>query len=188
MRTFSKRWGRDIYTIGPGGVYLAQPGELVATLLGSCVSACIRDTKLGIGGMNHVMVPLERPDDRANARLVATAYGAYAMEVLINELLKAGAQRSQLEVKIFGGGRMLRGMTDIGSRNIDFVRHYLHVEGLKLVGEDVGGNAPRKILFAPDSGRVKVRRLTTSMNRVVEEETKVPEVPAATEAGSVELF
>jgi len=188
MRQFSKRWGRDIVTIGPGGVHLATEGELVATLLGSCVSACIRDVALGIGGMNHVMVPLERPDDAANARLVATAYGAYAMEVLINELLKVGASRSRLEVKIFGGGRMLRGMTDIGSRNIDFVRHYLHVEGLRLVGEDVGGTWPRKIVFAPESGRVKVRKLQSRLERIVEQETAATQAQPSTEAGSVELF
>lgn len=186
MRQFSKRWGRDIVTIGPGGVYLAEGRELVATLLGSCVSACIRDVELGIGGMNHVMVPMERPDDRVNARLVATAYGAYAMEVLINELLKAGAQRSSLEVKIFGGGRMLRGMTDIGSRNIEFVKHYLRVEGLRLVGEDVGGTWPRKILFAPDSGRVKVRKLPGQIDESAEPVVAPP--PVNPEAGSVELF
>lgn len=188
MKQFSKRWGRDIVTIGPGGIYLAEKGELVATLLGSCVSACMRDVELGIGGMNHVMVPLERPDDEANARLVATAYGAYAMEVLINELLKAGARRSNLEVKMFGGGRMLRGMTDIGARNIEFVRHYLHVEGIRLVGEDVGGSSPRKILFAPDSGRVKMRKLQSRLDEIVEEETQVARKMPDAEAGSVELF
>ena len=188
MKQFSKRWGCDVVTIGPGGLYLAEGPEIIATMLGSCVSACIRDVGLGLGGMNHVMVPLERPEDHENARLVATAYGAYAMEVLLNELFKAGARRKHLEVKIFGGGRMLAGMTDIGARNIEFVREYLRVEGLRLVGEDVGGSCSRKILYSPSTGRVKVRRMEANLQRLLAEELEEARKPAANDAGSVELF
>ncbi len=185
MRSWSRRWQREIVTIGPGAVYVAQGDELIGTLLGSCVSACIRDARLGIGGMNHVMLPL-RAEDSANQRLLATAYGAYAMEVLINELLHAGARREHLEVKLFGGGRMLRGLTDIGGQNVEWVHNYLHTEGLRLVGEDVGGSWPRKILFAADSGRVKVRKMRARLDRLVDEETRAA-VPAG-DAGTVELF
>lgn len=169
MKRFSRRWGRDIFTIGPGGLRIAEHHELIETLLGSCVAACMRDPVLGIGGMNHVMLPLEASGG-SSSRLMATAYGSYAMEVLVNGILHAGGVRERLEVKLFGGGRMLAGMTDIGERNIDFMRGWVEAEGIRIVAEDLGGTWPRKVIFAADSGRVKLRRLPSPLEQIASRE------------------
>ena len=117
----------------PGEYYVTRNDEAITTVLGSCVSACIRDPQAQIGGMNHFMLPedLSFNDDRpADAfERQATRYGSYAMESLINDLLKLGAARERLEIKLFGGGRMLASMTDIGARNIAFIKQYLSLEG-----------------------------------------------------------
>ena len=120
----------------PGEYYVTVEHEMIVTVLGSCVSACIRDPIRGIGGMNHFMLPAgQREDDRWQyGRMDAAArYGYYAMELLINTILKHGGNRAHLEVKIVGEGRILSHMTDIGQRNITFVREYLRTEGLQVV-------------------------------------------------------
>ena len=168
-RHYSPRWGRQVVTIGPGALHLAQGDELIETLLGSCVAACVRDPLVRGGGMNHVMLPVEGRSS-GGTRLAATAYGSYAMEVLLNAIYQAGGRRERLEVKLFGGGRMLAGMTDIGLRNIEFLRDYLRVEGLRLVSEDVGGTTPRKVLYQPASGKAKLRRLRSPIEEVASRE------------------
>ena len=158
----NRYWDREngLFTakILPGEFYVTGQKEMVTTVLGSCVAACIRDVRTGIGGMNHFMLPITKElhhgwDDVSRS----TRYGNYAMEHLINEILKHGGQRSYLEVKIFGGGRILSQHTDIGASNIDFVRHYIRSEGLKLAAEDVGDIYPRKVNYFPDLGLVRVK-------------------------------
>ena len=139
--------------------WLRLPSVLV-TVLGSCVAACIQDRTAGIGGMNHFMLP----DDGADAGQPASdsmRYGAYAMEVLINELIKAGGRRERFEAKVFGGGAVLAGMTtmNIGDRNSEFVRRYLALEKIRIVAEDLQGNHPRKVAFMPRTGQVMVKKL-----------------------------
>ncbi|HHM06313.1 MAG TPA: chemoreceptor glutamine deamidase CheD [Gammaproteobacteria bacterium] len=171
----------------PGEYYVTMYGEAIVTVLGSCVSACIRDRKLGIGGMNHFMLPATAEDNGLGA---ATRYGNYAMEHLINDILKNGGRRANLEVKVFGGGKILAQMTDVGKRNIEFVREYLHQEALEVVSEDLGDTCPRKVLYEPASGRARVKRLQSLHNNtVVERETEYMGHLAKDKVeGDIELF
>jgi chemotaxis protein CheD len=155
--------------VQPGEFYITSHHEAICTVLGSCISACIRDPKLGLGGMNHFMLPEDTTDGKSSwldaATGLATRYGSYAMETLINALLKMGANRSRLEVKLFGGGHVLNVGLAVGERNIEFARRWLKTEGLPVVAEDVGGTAPRRIIYFPDDGKVRVRRLKAVESR-----------------------
>jgi len=170
-RFWDKRHNIFSAKILPGEYYVSMHGELISTVLGSCISACIRDVKMGIGGMNHFMLPLGCEDEHAGKIHLtsATRYGNFAMEMLINEILKAGGQRKNLEVKLFGGGRVLASMTkiDIGNKNINFVHEYLHEEGLSVVSEDTGDIYPRKVLYYADTGRVRVKKLQNVHNDTI---------------------
>lgn len=153
----------------PGEYYVTANGEMVATVLGSCVSACVRDRVRGIGGMNHFMLPHDasvdgRYSDRASA---ATRYGNVAMERLIEDILSFGGSRENLEFKIVGGGRVLDSTADIGLRNIEFVRHYLRAAGHPILAEDVGDQYPRKVHYFPTTGRVRVRKLVRLYNETL---------------------
>lgn len=130
-----------------------------STVLGSCVSACVRDVVAGVGGMNHFL--LGEQSGLARDRYGASArYGAYAMEQLINAVLDRGSgQKAKLEIKIFGGGIINAALNDVGAKNIEFVHEFLANEGYRTVAEDVGGRYARRVLFKPHSGRVFVRRL-----------------------------
>jgi chemotaxis protein CheD len=177
----------------PGEFYVTLRGEGVTTVLGSCISACVRDRKLGVGGMNHFMLPANRHDgglENGALPTEANRYGNYAMEALINEILKAGGRREHLEIKIAGGGRILENMTNVGQMNIDFVRHYIHTEGLQLLGEDVGDIFPRKVVYFPADGRVRVKKLRALHNNtIIERETRYGRaLQEGTVGGDVELF
>ena len=159
----------------------------LVTLLGSCVAACIRDPMLKLGGMNHFLLPDGQVGDGAPAR-----YGSFAMELLINDLLKRGASRGRLEAKVFGGGNVLKGFTanPVGTRNAEFVRQYLATERIAVVGEDLGGIHPRKVWFFPHTGRVVVQRLPHAHGaEVVEMESAIrARLSSAPVTGGVELF
>ncbi len=178
----------------PGEYYVTNQKELITTVLGSCVSACIRDQRFGIGGMNHFMLPITTEEglSGSNSELIssATRYGNYAMEHLINTILSHGGQRKNLEVKIFGGGRIISQMTDVGRKNIEFVREYLRTEGLSLTSEDVGEIYPRKVLYFPDSGRVRIKKLRSLHNEtiVTREKAYLHDIEAKPVAGEIELF
>jgi chemotaxis protein CheD len=145
----------------PGELYVSTQEELVTTVLGSCVSACIHDVRRGIGGMNHFMLPepLGERDGWSSTISRAARYGSDAMEQLINGVLNAGGQRADLQVKIFGGGRVLAQLSDVGQRNIEFVQRYIATEKLNLCASDLGDIYPRQVQFFPQSGRVRVRQL-----------------------------
>ena len=132
----------------PGGMHCAVEPTLVTTVLGSCVAACIRDRVSGIGGMNHFMLP-DGGSDAGSPMSASMRYGAYAMEVLINQILKAGGRRENLEAKVFGGGNVLRGFTamNVGERNAKFVRDFLRAENIRIVAEDLNDVHPRKVYF-----------------------------------------
>lgn len=177
----------------PGEYYVTCHDELVATVLGSCISACVRDRALGIGGMNHFMLPTGTDSEECCASTslsAATRYGNFAMEHLINTILKHGGSRRNLEVKIFGGGRMMAGMTDIGRRNIEFIRDYLSTEGLQVAAEDLGDIYPRKVLYQPHTGRARIKRLRSLHNdTIVQRETRyLQELECRPVEGAVELF
>ncbi len=158
---FDTTFNRRAVKILPGEFFVAEGNMLLVTVLGSCVAACIRDRVRGIGGMNHFMLP-ERHD--TGILSPSMRYGAYAMEVLINQLYKAGARRENLEIKVFGGGSVLPGMStiDVGDRNSRFVLEYLRDEGLPVAAQDLGDVHPRKVYFVPGTGDIKVRRLRTA--------------------------
>ncbi len=162
----------------PGEFYVSMQEELVTTVLGSCVSACIHDVRRGIGGMNHFMLPEPRGERDGWTATVGRAarYGSDAMEQLINAILSAGGQRADLQVKIFGGGRVLAQLTDIGQRNIDFVQHYIATEKLNLCASDVGDVYPRQVQFFPNSGRARVRLLRRHDDvQLVADEPRLPQ-------------
>ncbi|MFC1750155.1 chemoreceptor glutamine deamidase CheD [Pseudomonadota bacterium] len=153
----------------PGEYYVTEHDEVVVTVLGSCVSACIRDTRLGIGGMNHFMLPVQHDYAAAHSKIdsMATRYGNYAMEALINDILKNGGRRSNLEIKLFGGGMILEHMTDVGKKNIKFVHEFLQTEGLAVIAEDLGDIYPRKVHYYPKTGRVRMKKLRSLHNRTI---------------------
>ncbi|MEI2415272.1 chemoreceptor glutamine deamidase CheD [Orrella sp. JC864] len=142
----------------PTEYYVSKDDIMISTVLGSCVSACIRDNQSGWAGMNHFMLPEGDPASPSSATM---RYGAYAMETLINELLKAGASRARLEAKVFGGGAVLDAMreTNIGERNAAFVINYLRLEKIPVVAQDLGGPHARRINYFARTGQVLVRKL-----------------------------
>ena len=179
----------------PGEYYVTRNDEAVATVLGSCVSACVRDPQRNVGGMNHFMLPEDAtvgPNNWLDPAVgLATRYGSYAMESLINDLLKLGAARERLEIKLFGGGRILSGMTDVGGRNVEFVRNYMQIEGYRVSAEDLGGQQPRKVVYFPASGRVRMRRLRPVENRTISHHEQLYLASIGKKAaggGDVELF
>ncbi|EDN69777.1 CheD [Beggiatoa sp. PS] len=159
-RYWDYHYGCYVAKILPGEYYITRHHEILMTVVGSCVAACIRDSVNGIGGMNHFMLPSISEDKWEQTHVsAATRYGSFAMEYLINEILKYGGQRKNLEVKLFGGGRMMKNMINIGQKNIDFVKEYIKIENLTLLAEDLGEIYPRKILFYQNNGRVRVKKL-----------------------------
>lgn len=187
---YDRNFERQATKILPGEYYVSAQGKLIVTVLGSCVAACIRDPSSGIGGMNHFLLPGEISTD--NLLNESARYGAYAMELLINHLLKLGARRSNLEAKVFGGGNVLPGLVTnpVGQRNGEFVLSYLRTEGIRIQAQDIGGSYPRKVYFFTDTGTVKVRKLRSMHNTTILDREKAyrSRVKNTTITGSVELF
>ena len=157
---FDREFDLNAVKLLPGEYYVTDGNMVLTTVLGSCVSACLRDTSAGIGGMNHFMLP-DGEGSASRDSAAAMRYGAYAMEMLLNELIKAGARRERLEAKVFGGGAVLANMTmlSIGKRNADFVLRYLQLEQIRIAAQDLRGGLPRRINYFPANGRVTVRKL-----------------------------
>jgi chemotaxis protein CheD len=180
----------------PGEYYVTRGEEVITTVLGSCISACIRDPSAQVGGMNHFMLPEDSSSGDGNRWLdpvagLATRYGSHAMESLINELLKLGASRSRFEIKLFGAGRILASVTDVGARNIEFVHHYLRTEGLRSLAEDLGDIYPRRVAYFPTTGKVKVRKLRpleATAIAAAERKYLTDIGTGASKGGDVELF
>ncbi|MGQ9830377.1 MAG: chemoreceptor glutamine deamidase CheD [Thermochromatium sp.] len=188
---YDRHFEMDAVKILPGEYYVSAREILMVTVLGSCVCACIRDRFRGIGGINHFMLPDDKRDE--NERFSRSLrYGDYAMEILINQLIKLGARRSNLEAKVFGGGNVLPGFKNhlIGERNAQFVIEYLTTEGIPIVAQDLLGNYPRKVYFFPTSGRVLVKKLRTMHNdTIIQREISYSEtLRRARVEGEVELF
>jgi chemotaxis protein CheD len=179
----------------PGEYYVTRHEEAISTVLGSCISACVRDPAVNLGGMNHFMLPQDAtvgPNNWLDPAVgLATRYGVYAMESLINDLLKLGARRERLEIKLFGGGRILSGMTDVGDRNIQFIHDYIRLEGHRVAAEDLGGTQPRKLIYFPASGRARLRKLRPVENRIISHHEQLYLESIGNKAaggGDVELF
>lgn len=173
----------------PGEYFFTNKTMLIVTVLGSCVAACIRDRLSGIGGMNHFMLP-EGGGEPGNPLSASTRYGSYAMETLINQLLKAGARRENLEAKVFGGGNVLRGFTsmNVGERNARFVRDFLRTENIRIVAEDLNDIHPRKVYFFPATGKVLVKKLRQLNNYTLVKREQDYANRLKTLAGDIDLF
>jgi len=166
--------------VGQGDHHVtADPNVMLTTILGSCVAMCLRDPQSGVGGMNHFLLP-----EGAGAGTDAgRRYGAYAMELLINDVMKAGARRDRLEAKLFGGGRMFDSLKDVGMANADFAERFLRDEGIPLVGGSLRGAGGRRLHYWPVSGRA-LQRAVQDSHVPVQAPPRLPTTPM----GAVELF
>lgn len=175
----------------PGEFYLTRKtDEMIVTVLGSCVSACIRDPQAGLGGMNHFMLAQNTAGGWGND-LRSARFGNFAMEKLINELIKAGCKRERLEVKVFGGGNVTDSSNAVGTDNAEFVLRYLQAEGLRCAAQDLGGAHPRRIHYYPQTGRVVRRLLGMGESYLVKREETDYEKRLMAEKktfGDIELF
>ena len=172
-----------------GGVYASGAAEVIDTVLGSCIAACVYDTKSKVGGMNHFMLP--EGEDPGNP--TSTRYGVNAMEILLTDLMKLGAKRKNLQAKIFGGGHVLKireNLDGVPQRNINFIRSFLETERIPVVKEDVGGYQPRRVLFYTQTGRAWMRKLgETEIERTAQEEVVyLLSLKRSKLDGDVELF
>lgn len=180
---YDNEFEREAVKILPGQYYAAARDMLIVTVLGSCVSACLWDPSRRIGGMNHFMLP----GAGDSARM-----GVYAMELLINRMLKLGAERSRLVAKVFGGAAVLQGMEalNIGSQNSAFVLDFLREEGIAVVAQDLNDVCARKVYFSPHDGKVRVKRLGTLRDQSLErrERDYRARLQGGVEGGEVEIF
>ena len=179
----------------PGDYYVTTSDEMITTVLGSCVSACIRDVVSGIGGMNHFMLPETTTKLRLNTEDesivgMALRYGNYAMEHLINTILQQGGKRKNLEVKLFGGGKIIATLGDVGSRNIAFALNYVETEALSLVSHDLGDIYPRKVNYFPQTGRVRMKKIKDLHNETIllREKRYSQQIKDRPVESSIELF
>jgi chemotaxis protein CheD len=169
----------------PGEYFVDNEDLLVMTTLGSCIAACLWDRHAQIGGMNHFMLPEGQGD--------SGRYGSFAMELLINEMMKRGASKGRMEAKIFGGGAVISGMNtiNVGERNTNFVIDYLKTERIPIVSKDVMDVYPRKVCFLPHSGKAMVKRLApTNADALVQQDRAAAQKaqPVASTGGSIDLF
>ncbi|MHB1109686.1 hypothetical protein [Devosia sp.] len=179
-----------VTTVHQGDCLVSGEADLTfSTVLGSCISACVRDMVAKVGGMNHFL--LAEPSGAARDRYGASArYGAFAMEQLINKVLSRGSGRkANLEIKVFGGGLISAALTDVGAKNIEFVREFFANEGYDLVKEDLGGTYARRVMFKPHSGRAFVKRLDNAAGvSIVREEMAVAVRTVKPPVDEIELF
>jgi chemotaxis protein CheD len=189
---FDPKFNAQALKVLPGEYLVTERDVMLVTVLGSCVSACIRDPLAGVGGMNHFMLPEADSDRTGSWGNESARYGGYAMEMLINDLLKRGASRSRLETKVFGGGAVLAGFTvsNVGDRNGRFVLDYLRNEGLTVNGQDLFDTCPRRVHYFPKTGRVMVKRLPSAndVDVLASEKLYRSRLKESPTTGSVELF
>ena len=169
-RYWEPRLNTYVVQVLPGELHVTEEDVVIATVLGSCVSACLRDRETGIGGMNHFMLPDEGKLLGAHGNISAGGrYGVHAMELLINQILKLGGKRERLEAKVFGGGNVLQGfmLSNVGQQNAEFIVEYLNLERIPIAARDLLDVWPRKIYFFPRSGKVMVKRLRKINNDTI---------------------
>jgi len=182
---YEPQFANEAVKVLPGEYFVYNEDILIMTTLGSCIAACLWDRQAKVGGMNHFMLP-----DGAGE---SGRYGSFAMELLINEMLKLGATRSSMEAKVFGGGQVISGMNsmNVGERNTSFVLDYLKAERIQVVSKDVLDIYPRKVCFLPASGKAMVKRLASANNEALvaqERAAAQKAAPTASSGGSVDLF
>jgi chemotaxis protein CheD len=175
--------------IGPGEHYVTQKKDVtIITVLGSCVAACVRDPVAGVGGMNHFMLP-ESETGQWGGASANMRYGNFAMEQLINDIMSRGGMRSRLEIKVFGGARMIANGAAIGHQNADFVEAYLRAEGMPISAQHLRGNSARRIEYVPGDGQVRMLEMSLDRGDVGQTERSFfNRLRAPQDAGSIELF
>lgn len=183
---FDPHFQHNAVKVLPGEYFVSDKQIIIMTVLGSCISACLWDSRMKIGGINHFMLP------EGGAQDVSGRYGSYAMELLINEMQKMGARRETMQAKIFGGGQVMQSFTtmNVGEKNTKFVINYLRTERIPIVSEDVMDIYPRKVVFFPVTGKAMVKRLAHAHPDVLAQEKRgnVATVVKTTAGGSVDLF
>ena len=184
---FDHHFQHNAVQVLPGELFVSLDSLAIMAVLVSCIAACLWDSRMRVGGMNHFMLP---EGDSADA---SGRYGSYAMELLINEMMKLGARRETLQAKIFGGAQVMHNFTtlNVGERNTRFVQDYLATERIPVVSEDVLDIYPRKVVFFPVTGKVMVKRLAHAHPETLEQEVvrgNAATVARATSGGSVDLF
>lgn len=189
-RYYESTFKCDAVKVLPGEYFYSKDDIAIVTVLGSCVAACIRDTATGVGGMNHFMLPSS--GDINNPVSDSMRYGTYAMEVLINRLLKEGAKRERLEAKVFGGGHVMRNFSsdnNVGAKNAKFVLDFLHTERILITAQDLNDIYPRKVFFFPKTGKVMVKKLRQQTDAVVvTERDYAARLKSEPITGGVDLF
>lgn len=183
---FDPHFQQNAVKILPGEYFVSDKQIIIMTVLGSCIAACLWDSRMQIGGMNHFMLP------EGDALDVSGRYGSYAMELLINEMQKMGARRETMQAKIFGGAQVMHNFTtmNVGERNTQFVVNYLRTERIPIISEDVLDIYPRKVVFFPVTGKAMVKRLAHAHPDILAQEKRgnVATVVKTTAGGSVDLF
>jgi chemotaxis protein CheD len=190
-RYYDRHLDCEVVKILPGEFYATTEDTTIVTVLGSCVAVCLRDHKVCIGGMNHFLLPSEASSSISPVTESAR-YGVYAMELLVNQMLKLGADKRRLEAKVFGGGNVLKCFTgvSVGERNAEFILDYLDTENIPLLAKDLLGIYPRKVYFSPGSGKVNVKKIKSMNNSTIidrESEYKM-RIRHAPKSGEVDLF
>ncbi|HYF40991.1 MAG TPA: chemoreceptor glutamine deamidase CheD [Ramlibacter sp.] len=190
-RYFDREFKVESVKILPGQYHACSGTGSISTVLGSCVSTCLWDPLLRIGGMNHFMLPGE-PTGTAAPWALPARFGVYAMEVLINRMLRLGADRARLVAKVFGGARVLQGFQtmDVGARNSEFVMDFLREEGISVLAKDLLGVSPRKIHFFPATGKVQMKKLQLQPDDTVQRQEReyLLRLSGKPDGGDIELF
>ncbi len=188
-RVIDPKTGVTTVKLFTGDWHISHSGsnEMLVTILGSCISACIRDPLIGIGGMNHFLVP---KGENTGGFGMETRFGVNAMEQLLNSIYKLGGRKERLEIKVFGGGNVTNTSIDIGTKNSNFIREFLEDEGFKIAAEDLEGTLPRRLHYTPETGKVMLRKLQRQDDKkVAQEEAKYQESLVQTkDTGEVDLF
>jgi chemotaxis receptor (MCP) glutamine deamidase CheD len=153
--------------VGIGEVAASNRPLRLETVLGSCVAVCLFDPVARVGGMNHILVPSSSSNYSARC-------GVHAMELLINALMKHGADRRRIVAKAFGAGNVLpiARTPSVGELNAKFVREFLHTEKISLLAERMGGDQAVRVIFHAHTGRAFVHTVDgSSLPRLIREET-----------------
>jgi len=164
------RFPYEVAVILPGEYFVSQEPKVVYTILGSCISVCLRDPFVNVGGMNHFMLSAPTSEGGQDSWADSGRYGSFAMEMLINEILKRGGKKNRLEAKVFGGGKIYDGAMDIGAKNAAWALDYLERESVPLLKANVGDVCPRKVYFFTDSGKVLLKKLDRVVAKAIAQE------------------
>ncbi|MHC6647785.1 chemoreceptor glutamine deamidase CheD [Alteromonas sp. HB246098] len=191
---YDKRFSKEAVKLLPGQYFVTTKDKMLVTVLGSCVAACLFDPYTGFGGMNHFMLPTvnKSAGEFEQVQGMAAKYGVHAMEILINELVKVGAQKNRLKAKVFGGGKVVPSFVqnDVGKFNAEFVTQFLETEGIPILASDLCDVYARKVYFFPSSGHVMMKRIHELNNAtIIERESQHRwELSKQAPSGSVDLF